>query len=664
MNTKIASLGLGLTLVLAACGGNKPNPVTPPGGDGKPNSATVDSATQNGYKAALDQFVQHDKDNNWDDAACTSTAKAFLDVNDQSKKNNGKELPQALYDAGLSNQRCNKDDDAKKLFQQALALDPKFHRAKVQLALYDYKAGGDAALESTIAKLQEAVLDAEYQNTDALVNLAMLQMKRNSSQGQQGCADDYECAKKNIQRALAIDDSFMPAFNQLGLYYLDRARAKAGRKTAKAVVSGKKEKNIDQQQLELAALVCSQGIRKNGKYAPIHNTAGLIQVELANINGAVAEFKNAMQLDPNFFEALMNYAAVNISFRGFKNAEDAYRQALKLKPNDFDANLGLALALRGQINDSNFDANVKEAQSLIDKAKQVAPDRPESYYNEGILTQEYKVKSMTDDKAKIPVYDQAKTIYQTFIDKAGSAPEFADAVKRAKERISDINDTEKFITDGIKAAEDEASKPQTDQPAGLEGDTGAGGAADSGAQQPAQLSGFADGRTKGAPRGRPSRFSGRIDATDGRRSRAVRPLEHEAQRKLLLAVGFAERGARPRRAVGVIRRSRPARRRDAARRAHDTNARPWRIQRGYHADRSPRGRAWVLERNARWASVSIEKLWSQRILPEIRDLREHAGARRVGVRRRSHAVSTLTTRFEIRYNVTVISTDLFEEVGT
>ena len=35
------------------------------------------------------------------------------------------------------------------------------------------------------------------------------------------------------------------------------------------------------QQLELAALVCSQAIRKNPNYAAIHNTAGLIQVELA-----------------------------------------------------------------------------------------------------------------------------------------------------------------------------------------------------------------------------------------------------------------------------------------------------------------------------------------------------------------------------------------------
>ena len=92
-----------------------------------------------------------------------------------------------------------------------------------------------------------------------------------------------------------------------------------------------------------------------------------------------------MQLDAGFVEALMNYAAVNLSFRGFKNAEDAYRQALKARPKDYDAVLGLALAIRGQINDANWDKNVKEAQALIDQAKQLAPERPEAYYNLGII---------------------------------------------------------------------------------------------------------------------------------------------------------------------------------------------------------------------------------------------------------------------------------------
>src|SRR6185312_2357034 len=105
-----------------------------------------------------------------------------------------------------------------------------------------------------------------------------------------------------------------------------------------------------------------------------------------NLNGAVQEFNSARTIDPSFYEAQMNYAAVNLSFRGFEQAEAAYRKAIELKPNDYDGHLGLALALRGSITDSNFDKNVREASDELGKAKQIAPDRPETYYNEAILT--------------------------------------------------------------------------------------------------------------------------------------------------------------------------------------------------------------------------------------------------------------------------------------
>jgi Tfp pilus assembly protein PilF len=474
MRLNLLSLG-SIALLLAATGCSKPTPKVPgPEGVAKPgDTSVVTEENKKAYDDALKAFVEHDKANDWAEASCKSSADAFTKVNDDNKKKAGKELPQALYNAGLSFQRCNNDAEAKKLFAQTLALDPKFHRAKVQVALYDYKDKGESALPQTVEALQQAVLDAEFQNPDALVNLAMLQMKRNGSTGDgKSCENDMDCAKRNIQRALAVDDSFMPAFNQLALYYLERAKAKAGKTTAKTVTAGKKTKGINQQQLELAALVCSQAIRKNPKYAPIHNTAGLIQVELGNINGAVAEFRQASQLDASFFEAHMNYAAVNLSFRGFKNAEEAYAAALKIKPGDFDAKLGQALAIRGQINDTNFDESIKRSQALLDEAKKIAPERPETYYNEAILTQEYKVKGIMDQKATLPVYDQAIATYNVFIQKAGGGAEYADAVKRSKERIKDMEDFKKFILEGIKADEEAAAAKPPEQLDGLDGPTG------------------------------------------------------------------------------------------------------------------------------------------------------------------------------------------------
>jgi tetratricopeptide (TPR) repeat protein len=458
-----------LVLLVSACGGSasvSTKAKSPSSGStGTPKEAVSAEVTK-GYNDALQMLVQHDKANDWNDAACTQVAKLFLDAASQQKSKG--DLPEAVYNAGLAYQRCNKDAEAKKQFESALNISQKFHHARVQLALYDLKERGDAAIEPVIGELQQAVRDAEFQNVEALVNLAMLYMKRRGTNPDQDGANDFERAKKNLQRALAIDDGYQPAFNQLALYYLEMAKIKAGRGGRRKAAVFVKTKKADSQMLDLAAIVCSQAIKKNPSYAAIHNTAGLVQIEQQDINGAVREFQTATKLDPAFFEAQMNYAAVNLSFRGFKAAEDAYRAAIRMHPQDYEAHLGLALAIRGQINDTNFDKNVAEAQAELEQCKKIAPDRAETLYNEAILTQEYKAKG--GGQNAVPMLEQAASIYDNFIARAQGQAEFADAVKRAKEKSQDIRDTVKFIKEGQTEAAIEAAKQEKEQGAPAEGE--------------------------------------------------------------------------------------------------------------------------------------------------------------------------------------------------
>ncbi len=251
----------------------------PQGGSG-PHTAggtVVNATAKEKFGQALEAFLAHDKAGDWADASCGEVAKMF----DDAASSQGS-FPEATFDAGLAYQRCKNDAQAKEHFSKALSADPKFHYAKVQLALYQFKADGN--IDAAIGQLQQAVLDAQYQNVPALVNLALLQMQRDGSTGSSDCKDDMECAKKNLQRALAIDDAYMPALNQLALYYFEQAKKRAGyihlkggRSIATNAAIGKR---ADKQQLELAALVASQAMQKNPGYAPIYNTAGLVQNEL------------------------------------------------------------------------------------------------------------------------------------------------------------------------------------------------------------------------------------------------------------------------------------------------------------------------------------------------------------------------------------------------
>jgi Tfp pilus assembly protein PilF len=413
------------------------------------------------FDKALEAFLEHDKKGDWSEASCKDIAQRFVDAAETQASATNRAFPEALYDAGLAYQRCGKDGEARTQFENAVKADGSFHRAKAQIALYDFQKTGDT--DDTIRRLDQIIRDAKFQNVEALVSLAALQMERGSDQADSDGKNDLERAQRNLQRALAIDDGYMPAFNQLANYYLELAKSSAGTGKQKSrrgkrgmEVSGASRVDVNEQQLDLAALVASQAQRKNPNYAPIHNTTGLIQVELKNFNAAVKSFGRARALDPKFFEAQMNYAAVNLSFRGFEEAEKAYRDALKQRPNDYEAHLGLALAIRGQINDSNFDKAVAEAQSHLEQAKKLDAARPETYYNEAILTQEYRAKRGANP---IPALEKAAQQYTAFVQKAGDDPVFAQAVKRSKERSEDINDTITFIKEGEAAKKaDEAAQ--------------------------------------------------------------------------------------------------------------------------------------------------------------------------------------------------------------
>lgn len=500
MNTFNRFAALGLVLMAVACGGGSSGGkavLSPDQASGKTDRSgnMVAKAAAEGFNTAIDDFQAVEKSGGWNEGTCDRVAKKFLDASGEQESVAGKKLPEALYNAGLAYQRCGNDAKAKEQFEAAQAADSQFHRARAQIALYKFQQTGD--LDSAIRELDQIIRDAKFQNVEGLVSLASLQMQRGGDTSGTGCANDLACAQLNLQRAMAIDDSFMPAFNQLALYYLEQAKASAagktkarGKRRGGLEVSGAQKGQVNSQQLDLAALVASQAQKKNPNYAPIHNTTGLILVELQNYNGAVKAFGKARSLDPKFFEAHMNYGAVSLSFRGYGEAEKAYREALKLRPDTYEAHLGLALALRGQISDSNSKQYVEEAQKSLDAAKKLEGNRPEAYYNEAILSQEYRAKT----ENPVPAWDNAIAQYQSFIAKAGSDDAFAAAVKRSKERVQDIEDTKKFYLEGKelekqdkieaekrKAEEEAAKKAAAAAPPPAPGGAAPGAAAPAGA---------------------------------------------------------------------------------------------------------------------------------------------------------------------------------------
>ncbi|MCC6521936.1 MAG: hypothetical protein IT373_04685 [Polyangiaceae bacterium] len=381
-------------------------------------------------------WARHERQG-WTEARCAEAATAWRSQSCRHEQKRGRPDWSALYNAALALERCG-SSEAEGAFAELLQRQPQHHRARVKVALHRFARTGERDLDGTTAELERAVRDADFQNEEALVALASLELRRAADGAEADRSDALARAELNLKRALAVDDRHMPAYNQLALLHLARARAAAG---ANADATSARP---NAQMLDLAALVVAQALRIDPRHAPLHNTEGLVARAQGDLSRAAAAFQRARTLDPRLFEAHANYASVNLEFRGFVAAEAAYRDALALRPRDYEAHLGLALCLRGRLSEPGIDypGTIALVERELETAKALAPERPETYYNQAILAEEFKARDAGDDHGR--ELRRAHALLREFVAKASGKPDYAAASARATERVDDIERILKF----------------------------------------------------------------------------------------------------------------------------------------------------------------------------------------------------------------------------
>ena len=433
MNTTRILLVVGTALASVACGGSSGGSSSSSGGA---HHAEVDHAhaahTAGGevirtqgtgqavsltahqrFEAAAHSMHDHDEANNghgdWVAGVCNDVAGQFGDAANEQP---GGAFAEAWFDQGLVYMRCANTDRARASMEHAIQVsqNQNYCRARAQLGVYQYRAGQHGDAETTFNR---AIHD-DANCVEAYTNLAMLQRERNQGQ-------DAVNAVGNIRQALARDDKYVPALNQLALTYL----AQAG-------------DDPRSQRLMLAGIVCSQAIQVTtahasdmpadvrGFVADVYNTWGLIDIRSGQIIRALDHFRHAFQTNPNMFEAWVNYGTINLSFRGYQDAHDAFQHAVQLRDNDYDAHIGYGVALRGL-------GQFPDAQHEYERAQQLDSNRPDSYYNLGLLNESYMGGTVPDLQRAVGLLNQ-------FISKAGSTPRYADAVARAQHHLRNLRD--------------------------------------------------------------------------------------------------------------------------------------------------------------------------------------------------------------------------------
>jgi len=137
---------------------------------------------------------------------------------------------------------------------------------------------------------------------------------------------------------------------------------------------------------------------------------------------ALRFFQRAITLDPDLFEAQMNFGEVTISFRGYEDGRKAFARAVELDPSNYDAIIGLGTALRGL-------ERFPEAETQYERAKQLDARRPEAFFNLGVLYQDYMSGSVNDLK-------KARAYFSEFLKRAGKQTEFRSSVQDVSNRCA------------------------------------------------------------------------------------------------------------------------------------------------------------------------------------------------------------------------------------
>nr|MDQ3033465.1 hypothetical protein [Myxococcota bacterium] len=151
---------------------------------------------------------------------CQQVISRFDQANSQHQ---GGQFVEAIYMIGVTHERCGHADQANEFYNRVLGMNERFCGARVAVGVNHYRAG---RVQEARAEFERAVRD-DSRCTEGYTNLAILQRRDQATQAE---------ALNNLRRALAIQSSYLPAFNQMALLYLDSAMRRA--QTSATVAGG------------------------------------------------------------------------------------------------------------------------------------------------------------------------------------------------------------------------------------------------------------------------------------------------------------------------------------------------------------------------------------------------------------------------------------------
>jgi len=397
------------------------------------------------FEKAVAEYAKARKAGTLPGPDCSSVGSAFRKVADQAPA-----LFEARSNEAAVNLECGKKDEAVGIWERLSGGDKPFAPALANLGYLAWQGGDKTKAEALFKRSIQA--DPLVGSIAARINMAQIYRERArlASGSEKKALNDG--AVKELRRVLALDGNSLQAYAGLCFIYFDLDLPEAAKlvgaqavKRAQEIATGKfedegaaadesgkrgkkakakkedaKDKDEDKSAQEAPAEGTGYTVEMKKAVAVVYNTLGMIYLAKKNYTDAIKNFSAAVDNDPALFEARLNLAAVSLKFRNYDIAEENLRAVLKAKPRNYEAIIGLGVALRG-------NRKLDEAEQKYNEARTLDPQRPDSYYNLGLLYQEYKAGS---DK---PMLQKAQGFYRDFLSRTTSAKGKKDAEKRIKD---------------------------------------------------------------------------------------------------------------------------------------------------------------------------------------------------------------------------------------
>jgi len=262
----------------------------------------------------------------------------------------------------------------------ALALNPNLDIVHAALGRL-YMTTGEWK-ESETAYLKALAIDPS--NVESLTGLGTIYTRQKR----------LDEAEASLRKAVDIHPGDYRAYNRLGTFLFESGRFREAVEQYQYVVAleptdMKGLANLGatytmMNNFAAAAPVYQKVIEINPTQTAYSNL-GLMQYYLGDMDAAIENHLNAVQLNPNDYLALSNLGDTlwvagrqDEARREFRKAEMLVKQALEVNPNDPYTVMDLAWinAVLGKHD---------EARALIDRARDMAPDDPYSYYYDGMV---------------------------------------------------------------------------------------------------------------------------------------------------------------------------------------------------------------------------------------------------------------------------------------